>query len=137
MIRQEDKEKILDKFVCQKTGNCCRTSGYVYATEKEIDGMATLLEITNEKFKELYVRRENGWNVIASERHRTECFLNKKNECQVYAERPGHCRSYPNWPEIWEDETSLIKETCLCPALKKAYFEFKSDKTEKTIKKSV
>jgi Fe-S-cluster containining protein len=137
MINLEDKKAILEKFECQKTGNCCRESGYVYVTKDNIEKMSRLLNLSIETFREKYVTRHNGWDIIASDRHRPNCFLDKKNQCQVYDARPNHCRTYPNWPEIWESENTLIKETYLCPALKKAYFEFNQNKTEKTAKKSV
>ena len=125
-MNNEIKQKILAKFSCQKSGNCCRAEGYVYASEKEMIRMAAHLNMTIEDFKAQYVIYDKGWSLIASERHRPNCFLNEKNQCAIYPERPTHCRTYPDWPEIWESHDAIIKETFQCPALKKAYYEVTS-----------
>ena len=114
------KEKILSKFNCQKSGNCCRTSGIVYASHSELQAMAKELDIDLASFLRNYTKKENGWTVISTTRFRPNCFLTKTNTCSIYQSRPKKCRSYPNWPEIWESKNSLMKEAALCPALKKA-----------------
>ncbi len=114
------KEIILSQFKCQNSGNCCRCAGYVYVTKKEIDQMAEIKQEHPALFIQNYVRRENGWDVIAGPSFRPQCFLNTSNQCDVYEARPQACRSYPDWPEIWESNASILKESESCPGLKKA-----------------
>lgn len=114
------KDEILKEFKCQGSGNCCKTDGYVYVTQSEITDMSKLLTLSIDEFREKYVIKNNGWDVIASITHRPNCFLDKKNRCTVYKARPIDCRTYPDWPEIWETDVALVKETTLCPGLKKA-----------------
>ena len=119
----EKKDIILKKFNCQKTGNCCRTDGVVYATQTEINKMATELNIDITTFIQRYVQKKEGWLTIANQNFRKNCFLNDKNECRIYNCRPKQCKTYPNWPEIWKSEDSFFQELLLCPALKKAYID--------------
>ena len=114
------KDEILSYFSCQKTGNCCRADGIVYVDVSEIEKMATLLGLCVTEFMTRYVRRKNGWMVIADHQYRKNCFLDQNQHCKVYAARPKQCMTYPNWPEIWESKENLMKETLLCPALRKA-----------------
>jgi uncharacterized protein len=115
------KSKMLSAFKCQQSGNCCRCPGIVYVTQSEVESMAAIKNLSVIKFKEIYVKRQNGWEVVASTTFRKDCFLNKKNQCDVYGARPKQCRTYPNWPEIWESKEAIIKETKLCPGFKKAF----------------
>lgn len=114
------KNAILADFICQKSGNCCRREGVVYASLGEISRMATLLGLTADSFIKRYTQRENGWHVLAKPGFRPTCFLNEKNECDIYEARPGHCRTYPYWPELWESKESILEEVSLCPGLQKA-----------------
>lgn len=83
--------------------------------------MAEKLELPISEFKEKFVLEENGWQLIAKPGFRKNCFLDKNNNCQVYEARPKKCRTYPDWPEIFQSEETLKKETELCPGLRKAY----------------
>ena len=118
------KEKILSHFKCQKSGNCCRTSGVVYATQPEINTMAKSLNIDITTFLNRYVQKKNGWLTISNQRFRPNCFLTEKNTCKLYKDRPKQCKTYPNWPEIWESKNNFLKETLLCPGLKKAFTDY-------------
>lgn len=114
------KAEMLANFECQKSGNCCKCPGVVYATQKEISKMAESLEITSYEFRQDYVVKKNGWDVIADEEHRPNCFLNEDNRCLVYPGRPEACRTYPDWPSIWESKEAVLKECQICPGLNKA-----------------
>ena len=116
----EHKDTILAQFKCHQTGNCCRFDGVVYASAQEIEAMAKVLGIDIVSFMEKYVKRKDGWMLIADRAHRPNCFLNEKNQCEIYDARPKNCKTYPNWPEIWRDEESLYKETLLCKGLREA-----------------
>lgn len=116
----QHKSEILSEFACQNSGNCCRATGYVYVTEPEIVQMAERLELSVSDFCEQYVRRRNGWPLVASPDHRPHCFLDTANRCQVYNERPPACRSYPDWPEVWDSHETVLSEISACPGLKKA-----------------
>ena len=120
MIDKEIKQQILSKFRCQKTGNCCRRDGIVYASQDEIKEMAASLDIDIATFMSRFTKRDNGWTVISTQRFRPNCFLDDNNGCSIYNARPKHCRTYPDWPQIWDNKESLLTEASLCPALKKA-----------------
>ena len=115
------RREMLSRFQCQKSGNCCRCPGVVYATAQEISSMASLLDHSSIEFREKYVVKRKGWDVIADQEHRPNCFLKKDNTCEVYDGRPKACRTYPDWPEIWSSKARVEAECGVCPGLKKAY----------------
>ena len=121
------KKAVLSNFNCQQTGNCCRASGVVYVAPDDMIGMAKILGLSVHEFVQNYTKTNRGWKVVADERFRPDCFLNSQNQCQVYASRPQACRTYPDWPDIWETDHSFKKEMLLCPALKAAYLLYKEN----------
>ncbi len=120
------KAALLAGFVCQNSGNCCRREGYVYATLPELQKMAEFLELSLEAFTEQFVKKEDGWRVIASPGHRPTCFLSEDNRCEIYPVRPQACKTYPDWPGIWESESTVMAELAMCPGLKKAFLAYKA-----------
>lgn len=110
----------MSHFQCQQSGNCCRADGTVYVTATDAKFMARKLNMTEFDFFNRYVKRKNGQLVIADHAFRPRCFLNECNECQVYNHRPKQCRTYPDWPEIWASDETVIAESHHCPALRTA-----------------
>jgi len=94
----------IEHFNCQQSGNCCKCPGVVYVTQADIQGMASKLQLTEFDFRQKYVIKQNGWDVISTTTHRPKCFLNDSNQCDVYEFRPKACRTYPNWDVIWISE---------------------------------
>ena len=78
------RSHILAHFVCQHTGHCCKSPGYVYVTSSDIDAMSKELQISTSQFIQHFVTRKNGWSLIATSDFRTNCFLDNKNKCTVY-----------------------------------------------------
>lgn len=124
-----DRDTILDQFTCQQSGHCCKCPGVVYVTLSDIKGMANKLNLSEIDFRQQYVIKQNGWDVISTTTHRPNCFLDEQNRCSVYEHRPKACRTYPNWDVIWSSEEALKKECALCPGLNKAV-----ELTKKTFK---
>jgi len=116
----EMKRNILSEFECQKSGNCCRCPGLVHVSIPEMEKMAEEKKCSLDEFISTYTQRHNGRYVVATPTFRQQCFLNDKNQCSVYNARPEQCKTYPDWPEIWESPSTIQKETELCPGLKKA-----------------
>ncbi|MEK9726705.1 MAG: YkgJ family cysteine cluster protein, partial [Candidatus Margulisiibacteriota bacterium] len=73
-----------------------------------------------------FVKKINGWDVIASPNFRPKCFLNTTNHCEVYHNRPNACRTYPDWDNIWDSDEHIVKETQSCKGLKLAVQKFKN-----------
>ncbi len=122
------KNQILAGFSCHKSGNCCRAPGFVYVTAADISKMAAHLGLAEAAFREGYVRRHKGWEVIAAPDFRPNCFLDEENRCSVYEHRPVACRTYPHWPEIWASEEAVQEEVARCPGLKAAVAKLQKDK---------
>jgi Fe-S-cluster containining protein len=116
----EKKDEILANFKCQNSGNCCKAGGYVYVTADTIEKMAKILQTSPIDFRQTYTQKDNGWDIIASPNFNTNCLLDENNRCKVYDARPLACRTYPNWPSIWQSDETLVEESKSCPGLKQA-----------------
>ncbi len=119
-ISPDKKAAILDLFTCQKSGNCCRCPGVVKVSESDCIKMAQRLGVTRYSFGHSYVLKRDGYQYVSTRTHRPNCFLDSHGTCQVYEQRPKMCRTYPDWPSVWESEAALLAEAEQCPGLKKA-----------------
>ena len=98
------------RFKCTQCGNCCTGApGYVWVNKKEIQEIATFLDIDVEAFEKKYVRTI-GIRKSLIEYSNGDCvfFDNKSRKCAVYESRPRQCRTWPFWdsnirtPEAWQ-----------------------------------
>lgn len=127
MIDISKRNRILEKFRCQRTGNCCRVDGVVIANQLDIQNIARHLKMDVSQFLNTYTVVRNGYRVIADRRFRPGCFVKSNGECAVYSVRPSACRGYPNWDVIWESKEHLMAEFMVCKGLKQAYEEVSQD----------
>jgi uncharacterized protein len=117
---QEFRKQVLSHFKCQQSGNCCKCPGTVYVTPEELEGMSKILDEPVLNFREKYIQKRNGWDTVANPDFRPDCFLDEDNRCKVYGSRPKHCRTYPDWDELWVSRDVIESEAEVCPGLRKA-----------------
>ncbi|MCD4825220.1 MAG: YkgJ family cysteine cluster protein [Phycisphaerae bacterium] len=95
-------------FECVECGRCCAgpEEGYVWATEDELDEIATYLKMTPKVFRKKYVRRVGrGFSLI--EKKSKDCIFLENGRCSIYSVRPTQCRTWPFWhsnlkePDDW------------------------------------
>jgi Fe-S-cluster containining protein len=100
-------------------GNCCiGESGYIWATPKEIDDMASFLELTRDEFLKDYTQKV-GYRITLKELKIKDSFhciffdANKRG-CSIYPVRPKQCRTFPFWDHFKENIDEVVKE---CPGI--------------------
>jgi Fe-S-cluster containining protein len=100
-------------------GNCCiGESGYIWATPKEIDDMASFLELTRDEFLKDYTQKV-GYRISLKElkiKNSFHCifFDADKRGCSIYPVRPKQCRTFPFWDHFKENIDEVVKE---CPGI--------------------
>jgi uncharacterized protein len=105
------------QFECTACGKCCSGGpGYVWVTADEIAQLARVMELSEEEFRNRFVRKV-GIRFSLVEYPDGDCILldPKTRHCLAYQARPVQCRTWPFWSsnlktqEAWE-------ETCqICP----------------------
>jgi Fe-S-cluster containining protein len=104
-------------FSCE--GNCCiGESGYIWCTPKEINDMATFLELQRDDFTLRYTRKV-GYKISLKELMIGDSFHciffdPVKKGCQIYKVRPSQCRTFPFWDHFKENINEVVKE---CPGI--------------------
>ncbi|MEM7518063.1 MAG: YkgJ family cysteine cluster protein [Planctomycetota bacterium] len=125
------------RFACHRCGNCCTGgAGQVWVDAAEVAPMARRLEMTEEAFTERYLRRATdprSGEIRLSLRERGEAsplpglnsssggscaLLEGANQCSVYEDRPAHCRDFPYWPGVLEDERAFEEARATCPGIR-------------------
>jgi Fe-S-cluster containining protein len=98
----------LDGFVCQRCGVCCRWSGHVLLTSKDITQMADAVGVSEERFIEEYTMLAANRRQLSLKEHSDgACIFLQDNQCHFYEARPEQCRSFPHAWRVAEG----------CPAL--------------------
>ena len=115
------------RFDCHRCGNCCTAgAGAVWLEEGEAQAMATRLGMSVEAFEQRYVRslrdpRSGEWRSSLREREEGaggRCvLLEGSSHCSVYSDRPAHCRSFPYWPSVLQDEQGFEAARATCPGI--------------------
>ncbi len=106
---------------CRRSGNCCsRPEGRVRLSPSDVLAIAELLGLEAEAFRARYCRSGPGEDLLLKDGPRApECvFLEREGwqaRCQVYPARPGHCRSFPHWPDLREPGPALDEFLRFCP----------------------
>ena len=71
-------------------------------------------------FYAAFVLRRHNQLVLSDNVFRPNCFLDDRNQCQIYNCRPQSCQTYPNWHTVWESDESVLREAELCVGLRQA-----------------
>ena len=105
------------KFECTQCGDCCTGGpGAVWVTDEELNQIASALEKTVGEVRLLHTKLiGNRWSL--RDYPNGDCvFLDPQTRgCQIYADRPIQCRTWPFWPSNIDTTTSW-KRTCdVCP----------------------
>ena len=105
------------KFECTQCGDCCTGApGAVWVTDEELSAIASHLGKPVGEVRLLHTKRIGGrWSL--RDYPNGDCvFLDPKTRnCQIYANRPIQCRTWPFWPSNI-DSIDSWKRTCdHCP----------------------
>jgi Fe-S-cluster containining protein len=106
------------RFECGRCGLCCRGAGNVCVSDAEISSLAQALEVSDAELRSLYTRRAGRRGVVLRQKRNQDCvFWHSKSGCQVYAQRPRQCRTYPFWRGLVHSSESWESEASSCPGI--------------------
>ena len=121
-------------FRCTLCGNCCSSSqeGYVFVYWSDITKMSHKLHLTLVEFAENFLlitpydykiwdenledtHKTRSLDTLVLNYHQTQdcMFLNEKNECDLYSDRPLQCKLFPFWNMIMTSDLlfqSILKD---------------------------
>ncbi|WP_419191180.1 YkgJ family cysteine cluster protein [Saltatorellus ferox] len=117
------------RFSCHRCGHCCTGGeGHVWLDQGEAERMAEFLGMTADAFRRMHVRTvpdpNRGGELRETLREREEggggrcTLLEGRNDCSVYTARPEHCRTFPYWPSVMEDEAGFERARGTCPGIR-------------------
>jgi Fe-S-cluster containining protein len=106
------------RFRCTRCGNCCRGAGNVWIGDAEIHAIAGELGMPEEEFRAVYTRRAARRGLVLRQKRNQDCiFWNPEAGCEVYAERPRQCRTYPFWSANVHSRENWEAEARSCPGI--------------------
>lgn len=87
---------ILKTFKCTGCGDCCRWSGSVLLTDRDIANIATLLGLPELEFIDRHTRiAPNRIQLALLDQEDDQCAFLENNRCTIYEARPQQCRTFP------------------------------------------
>ena len=106
------------RFECSRCGHCCRGAGNVWVSDADVASLAQALEVSDAELRSLYTRRLGRSGVVLRQQRNQDCvFWHPESGCQVYAQRPRQCRTYPFWRAIVHSRESWEEEASSCPGI--------------------
>ncbi|MFT5441190.1 MAG: Fe-S-cluster containining protein [Myxococcota bacterium] len=106
------------QFKCTQCGHCCRGPGNVWVSDNEIEELAALVELSDEQFRETYIKRAARRGLLIAQKRNKDCiFWDETGGCQVYSARPKQCRTYPFWNAIVQTQRDWVSERRDCPGV--------------------
>ncbi len=121
ILKKEGFGFCFDESTCKKcNARCCIGDGYVFLSEEDIFRITEFLNITRERFLDLYTTKFNGRYVLIDLVIKGEkrcVFLNDNYKCEIYPVRPNQCKIFPFWENLKNYSLEEIKK--LCPGIVK------------------
>jgi Fe-S-cluster containining protein len=105
------------RFECGRCGHCCRGAGNVWVTDADVARLAEVLEVSDAELRARYTRRRSRGVSLRQKRNQDCVFWDAETGCQVYAQRPRQCRSYPFWAAVVRTSESWQAEAERCPGV--------------------
>lgn len=105
------------RFVCQPgCTECCRQTGYVYLTEKDLARAARFLGMSRRAFEARYVHRTRHRLRLRKPRN-SQCHFLEAERCAIHPAKPTQCRVFPFWPELVESREAWKATAAWCPGI--------------------
>lgn len=87
---------VLKDFKCTGCGTCCRWTGSVLLTHRDIADMAVWLGLSEQQFIDRHTRLAPSRIQLAlNDQSDGSCSFLEGNRCRIYEARPEQCRSFP------------------------------------------
>lgn len=103
-------------FKCVWCGDCCKGYGGTFVTEKDIEAIASYIEIDPKRFVEEYCQVSGGKPVIAQRKDGYCVFWDKL--CKIHAVKPRMCRQWPFIESVLVDINNWRIMAGLCPGIR-------------------
>lgn len=125
----------MEKFVCQRCGECCRGESTVSLSDTEIQKIAQFLGLSIEDFfKNFIVLKGEKRKEMKIKDGYCIFFDQEKKLCKIHPVKPNKCKEWPFTPIIFKDIENFQIIQKFCKGLEKISFgELNQDNNLKNI----
>lgn len=109
-------EEVFSEIDCLTCANCCKTTSPIFY-QTDIERVSKALRMKPGDFISRYLRVDKDNDFVLQS---APCpFLDDRNQCRVYEDRPKACREYPhtNRKKMVQILDLTAKNTQVCPAV--------------------
>jgi uncharacterized protein len=119
MMFQKWWKKEALKFECQPDCfKCCCKPGVVYFDKDDVKRAAEFLDLSEQKFKQTFLKKEGHYWMLEVEEN-SACLFLTPDGCNIHPAKPKQCRTYPFWPEVMETKNNWELTSAFCPGMNK------------------
>lgn len=111
------KERPDAAFDCRLCGHCCKGTGGIVVSGKDLLRLCAHLACTPEDFEARFGQRRNGKLFIGSNGTGYCIFFKEKAGCGVHEAKPDICRAWPYFRGNLVDSESLELAKDFCPGI--------------------
>ncbi len=117
IIKKESFPYVFNQDACATcAGRCCTgESGYIYVSIKEIEKIASLLNMSVNDFGVEYLFKKDYKYSIKENKvdDSYECVFydRETNGCKIYEARPSQCITFPFW-DYFKTRVDALKQEC-------------------------
>ncbi|MEZ4270435.1 MAG: YkgJ family cysteine cluster protein [Myxococcota bacterium] len=109
------------RFECQQSGGCCTSRGeygYIYLTPEDTRNLATHLGLDLAIFRRTHCQKT--MRLLHLRDPDKDCQFLTGKRCSVYSARPLQCRTWPFWPENFDNLRTWNEDVvAFCPGIGK------------------
>ncbi len=104
-------------FDCRMCGECCRGSGGIVVSLRDLERLCAHLSLQPREFAERFAERRNGKLVVRIGADGRCIFFAVGSGCTVHAAKPDICRAWPFFRGNLVDAGSLALAKEYCPGI--------------------
>lgn len=104
-------------FDCRMCGTCCRGSGGIVVSDKDLQRLCAHSALSPREFSERFTERRNGKLVIRAGDDGCCIFFTSTAGCTIHPAKPDICRAWPFFRGNLLDAESLALAKDYCPGI--------------------
>jgi len=111
-----EHDEVFAKTDCLNCANCCKTTSPIFY-QRDIERAAKAIKLKPGEFIQQYLFMDEEGDFVLK---RAPCpFLDSKNYCSIYEDRPNACREYPHTDrrKMYQILDLTFRNTMVCPAV--------------------
>ncbi len=108
-----------DIFQCQQCGECCTGFGGTYVTQRDIENIATYINVDTDEFISKFCDSSGKRYVLTQGKEGKCIFFDTEKQCTIHPVKPYMCKAWPFIPAVVKHPENWNAMAGSCRGIKK------------------